>query len=43
MAAHAPLGAAAAQHFQGMNMNSSLTQLDQIKGTLIDLAIRFGP
>jgi small conductance mechanosensitive channel len=26
-----------------MNMNSSLTQLDQIKGTLIDLAIRFGP
>jgi len=24
-------------------MNSSLTQLDQIKGTLIDLAIRFGP
>ena len=24
-------------------MNSQLTQLDQIKGTLIDLAIRFGP
>ena len=24
-------------------MNSGLSQLDQIKGTLIDLAIRFGP
>jgi small conductance mechanosensitive channel len=26
-----------------MTMNGGLTQLDQIKGTLIDLAIRFGP
>jgi small conductance mechanosensitive channel len=26
-----------------MTMNSGLSQLDQIKGTLIDLAIRFGP
>jgi small conductance mechanosensitive channel len=26
-----------------MNMNTGFSQLDQIKGTLIDLAIRFGP